>query len=263
MAEVRVASFGRWSWLRILIGGSLLFFILERALMATGNPNYIPSLLLVGTFTVPLAFCVFLYTRAREPDVPVLTIGWCLIWGGVLGTVLAGYAEYHAVLRLGALPTVTIGVSEELAKLVVPAYLLLRRKYVSELDGIMLGAAAGAGFAALESMGYGLVALLLSRGDVTATAQILLFRSLAAPAAHIAWSGLLGGALWHARYSQDPRRGRFFIYSFIGAVLLHALWDSAGFVWQYVVIGLLSLIWFVRRVRHAEHETGAAVRPVF
>src|SRR4051812_2793087 len=108
MAEIKYSTFGRWSWLRILSAGSLLFIILEKALEHTGNLNYIPSLLLVGTFTVPLAFCVFLYTRARLPGVPVPTLVWCFIWGGVLGTVLAGYLEYNTILKLGALPTLAI-----------------------------------------------------------------------------------------------------------------------------------------------------------
>ena len=83
-------SLGRWSWFKILIGGLLLFYLLERALAATGNPNFVPSLLMVGTFTIPLAFCALLYTRKRQPDVPRVTLGLCIIWGGVLGTVVAG-----------------------------------------------------------------------------------------------------------------------------------------------------------------------------
>jgi RsiW-degrading membrane proteinase PrsW (M82 family) len=245
-------SLNRWSWFKILIGGFLLFFLLERALVATGNPNYLPSLLMVGTFTIPLAFCALLYTRRRQPDVPWVTLGLCVIWGGVLGTVVAGRLEYDTVQRLGGLPTLGVGIIEELAKLIVPLYFLFRKPYRNEFDGIMIGAASGAGFAALESMGYGLVALLLSHGNITATVQLLLFRSLLAPAAHIAWTGLLGGALWHAKNHAGKGRFRMLIYTFIGVVLLHSLWDSVSFLLGYVILGLVSLLWLIRRIHNTE-----------
>jgi protease PrsW len=250
-------NLSRFSWFKILLGGMLLFYLLERALVSTGNPNFVPSLLMVGTFTIPLAFCALLYTRKRQPDVPWVTLGLCVIWGGVLGTVVAGLLEYDTVHELGGLPTLAIGVIEELAKLIVPLYFLFRKPYHTEFDGIVIGAASGAGFAALESMGYGLVALLLSHGNVTATVQLLLFRSLLAPAAHIAWTGLLAGALWHAKNHPGPDRFRLFIYTFIGVVLLHALWDSVNFLAGYIILGAISLIWLVRRVHHAEHMSQA------
>jgi RsiW-degrading membrane proteinase PrsW (M82 family) len=245
-------NLGRWSWLKILISGLILFFILEKALVSTGNPNFVPSLLMVGTFTIPLAFCVLLYTRRRQPVVPWLTLGLCLLWGGVLGTVVAGWLEYSTVQHLGGLPTLAIGIIEELAKLIVPLYFLLRKEYQSESDGIMIGAAAGAGFAALESMGYGLVALLLSHGNVTAAVQVLLFRGIMAPAAHIAWTGLLSGALWHAKNHSGPGKLRLFIYTFLGVVLLHALWDSGGSLIIYIVLAFISLAWLIQRINRAE-----------
>jgi RsiW-degrading membrane proteinase PrsW (M82 family) len=254
MVTDKAENLGRWSWLKILAGGSLLFFLLERTLVDTGNPNFIPSLLMVGTLTTPLAFCALLYTRYRQPDVPWVTLGLCVVWGGILGTVLAGFLEYDTLHRLGGLPTLAIGIIEELAKLIVPLYFLFRKPYRNELDGIIIGAASGAGFAALESMGYGLVALLASQGNVTATVQLLLFRSIMAPAAHIAWTGLLGGALWHTKNHPGPGRFRLLVFTFIGVVLLHALWDSVGFLAGYGILGLISLGWLVRRIRHAEQS---------
>ncbi|MDB5161182.1 MAG: hypothetical protein JWO96_562 [Candidatus Saccharibacteria bacterium] len=247
----------RTSWLKILAGGVISFILLERVLVATGNIDYVPSLLVVGTVTVPLAFCAFLYTRARQPDVRLTTLGLCAVWGGVLGTVIAGFLEYHTLLSLGSIPTLAIGLIEETAKLLVPAYFILTRPYKNESDGIILGAAAGAGFAVLESMGYGLVALLISQGNITATFQTLLFRAMMAPAAHIAWSGLLGGALWRAKYSPEGGRLRQFFFTFAGVVLLHALWDSVTFILGYVVLGIVSLSWLIRRVHHAAGRTAA------
>jgi protease PrsW len=244
----------RWSWLKILIVGVLFFILLERALVSTGNINYLPSLLLIGTFTVPVAFIAYLYTRVKTPDVPWLTLGLCALWGGVVGTVIAGRLEYDAAIRLGTLPTVAIGVIEEISKLLIPAYFLWRRRYHSVYDGIVIGAAAGAGFAAFESLGYAFVALFLSHGNITAIVEVLLFRSLMAPAAHIAWTALLGGALWNLVYGAGSHRLRNFIYTFIGVVLLHSLWDSMTFLLGFVILGVVSLLWLIRRIHRTEHR---------
>jgi RsiW-degrading membrane proteinase PrsW (M82 family) len=244
------AAIGRWSWLRVLIGGAFLFVLIERALVATGNINYVPSLLLVGTFTVPVSFCVLLYNRTKTSPIAWTTLGKCALWGGLLGSVIAGRFEFETLRYLGALPGLAVGLIEEAAKLLVPAYFILRRKYHGPYDGIMLGAAAGAGFAAFESMGYGLVALLLSGGNVTATVELLLFRSLMAPAAHIAWSGLLGGALADAAGARSSK-GRFLLI-FLTAVILHALWDSVQFFAGYIVLGLFSLAWLFWKIHKAE-----------
>jgi RsiW-degrading membrane proteinase PrsW (M82 family) len=249
------SDISRWSWLKTLLAGAVLFILLEQALRNTGDILYVPSLLFVGAFTVPLSFCLFLYSRAKTPDVPWATLGYCVLWGGTLGTILAGTLEYKTLIELNAIPTLAIGIIEELAKIVIPLYILFRRPYKSVFDGIIIGVAVGAGFAALESMGYGLIALLGSGGDINATVQTLFFRGLMSPAAHIAWTGLLGGALWQARYSVRPHKIRKLFNTFLGVVLLHALWDSVNFIFGLVVIGLISLIWLFVRVRSAQQET--------
>src|SRR5215212_2564246 len=56
----------------------------------------------------------------------------------------------------------------------------------------------GAGFAALETMGYAFVTLIQSQGNLEAVQDILLLRGLLSPAAHMAWTGLTATALWYA-----------------------------------------------------------------
>jgi RsiW-degrading membrane proteinase PrsW (M82 family) len=246
-------NMGRWLWLKILISGLIMFFLIEYALKTTGNINYVPSLLLVGTFTIPLSFMVLLYSRNKAPGVSVISLLSCMLWGGILGTVLAGSLEFNTVIRLGTLPTIAIGVIEEGAKLVIPAILIIRHRKHSELDSIVIGAAAGAGFAAFESMGYGLVALLVSGGNLTDTTQLLLLRGLMAPAAHIAWTALVADALWRFMHRAQSHAVRHFMTTFFGVVLLHAVWDSETPLGQagYVILGLISLSWLLIRVRRS------------
>ena len=243
---------GRFLWLKIFLSGLAMFFLLNRAFMATGNINYIPSLLVVGTFTVPLSFVIFLYSRDKTPGVSVGDVLVSAVWGGVMGTVLAGVIEYHALMDFGLLSTLLVGLIEEVVKLAVPVLLIFDNKKRSEIDAIIIGAAAGAGFAALESMGYGLVSLLVTGGNVTETTTVLMVRALMAPAAHIAWTALAADALWRLRQNTPHAAGQFFAV-LLGVVLLHAAWDSTtplgGFM--FVVVGLISLGWLAVRIRKA------------
>ena len=251
----------RWLWLKILIMGVGMFFLIKQALVMTGNINYIPSLLVIGTFTVPSSFLILLYTRDKIPRVSVGNLLTALLWGGVLGTVLAGTLEYATVVHLGTLSTIFIGLIEEMAKLLIPALLIARNKHYTALDALVIGAASGAGFAALESMGYGLIALLLSGGDINTTVQTLLVRGLMAPAAHIAWTAILAVALWRVMHITHEHSIRHFSYTFVGVVIIHALWDSVTPLGAMllVLLGLVSLGWLLFQL-HKTADTLAQQR---
>jgi len=82
------------------------------------------------------------------------------------------------------------------------------------------------GFAALETMGYGLVALIKSQGDVVALEEVLLVRGLFSPASHAAWTGFVCSVLWRERVRKGHKvLNLAVIGAFITAVVLHALWD--------------------------------------
>ena len=80
----------RRRWLQVLVSGLVLLFLVERTLVATSNPNYVPSVILLGAFLVPISFVTYLYERLPSWDVPLPALAVCFLWGGVLGTVVAG-----------------------------------------------------------------------------------------------------------------------------------------------------------------------------
>src|SRR3712207_425230 len=186
-------------WLQIFVSGLILLFLVERTLVATGDPNYFPSAILLGAFLVPVTFTTYLYERLPHWDVPLPAIAICFIWGGVLGTVVAGTLEYDVMRTLGFLPKVGIGVIEESAKLILPLLFYFLGRYRSEAAGIVLGVATAMGFAALETMGYGFTSLLLSKGNLGVLDEVLLVRGLMSPAGHAAWTGLVCAVLWRER----------------------------------------------------------------
>src|SRR5215203_487875 len=186
-------------WFQIFVSGLLLLFLVERTLVATSDPNYVPSALLLGAFLVPVTFVTYLYERLPNWDVPLPPVAICFIWGGVLGTVVAGTIEYDVARALGFLPKLGIGVIEEGAKLILPLVFYFLGRYRSEAAGIVFGVTTAAGFASLETMGYGFVSLLGSKGNVGVLDEVLLVRGLSSPAGHMSWTGLVCAVLWRER----------------------------------------------------------------
>ena len=237
----------RWAWLGVLVIGLILYVAVLRTLIRTQNPNFVPALILLGATVVPLAFLTFAQARAGRWQVPAWALVTSAFFGGVIGTVVAGTLEYDTLRGLGALPTLFIALIEESAKLIVPIVLLfvVLARHTRRLpsDGLIIGVAAGMGFAALETMGYAFTALLSSQGNIGAVEQTLFIRGLTSPAGHTAWTGLTAGALWALLADPGTKRVLEFIGTFIGVVVLHALWDSFGGVIPFVILAVISLGW--------------------
>ncbi|WP_250030858.1 PrsW family glutamic-type intramembrane protease [Paractinoplanes maris] len=230
------------TWLLVLVAGGALFEILRRTLVDTQNPNLVPSLLLLGAALVPAAFVTFIRGRRLTFSVGGGTVALIAFVGGLVGLAAAGTLEFDTLHDLGTLPKVAVGLIEESAKLIAPLAVLLFTRHRRPADGLLVGVAAGAGFAALETMGYAFVALVQSQGDLHAVDGLLLLRGVLSPAAHMAWTGLTATALWAAadrRWSLSSVAA--FGLTFVVAVTLHAAWDSFATIPAYLVIGVISL----------------------
>lgn len=254
-------------WLQIFIGGILLFVATEQALIMTGSPNYFPAVLLLGAFVIPVAFVAYFYehVRHREISLPLLTA--CFVVGGVLGLLAAGVLEYGALRGLGIPGLLSVGLIEESVKLIFPIIMFVGWRYRHEADGLLFGIAAGMGFAALETMGYGLVSFIQSQGDIGILQQVLLIRGFLSPAGHAAWTGFVSATLWRER----ERKGHVTInLAVIGALflamVLHTLWDIVNSIGGStanqliisivgsVVIAAVSLTLVIRRYREAKRS---------
>jgi RsiW-degrading membrane proteinase PrsW (M82 family) len=263
-------------WLLVLVVGVALFILTYMATMVTGNTNYLPTLLLLGSFVVPVAFVTYFYeyVRHREISVPLLTT--CLVAGGVVGSIFAGVVEMGTLNSLNITGLFGVGLIEEIAKLIFPVAMYIGWRYRHEADGLLFGVAAGMGFAALETMGYGLTTLINSNGDINSLTQVLLARGLLSPAGHAAWTGFVCAVLWR----QREKKGHMVIDlpvigAFIVAILLHTAWNinadinpvsSLGSVLSIavsVVIVIISLVLVLSRYREARKAVikGGLVTP--
>jgi protease PrsW len=258
----------RRRWFQIFASGLILLFLVERALIATSSPNYVPSVILLGAFLVPVTFVTYLYERLPNWDVSLPALAVCFLWGGVLGTVVAGTLEYDVARALGFLPKLAIGLIEESAKLIVPLAFYFLGRYRSEAAGIVLGVTTAAGFAALETMGYGFVSLLSSRGNLEVLDEVLLVRGLSSPAGHMSWTGLVCAVLWRERLKVGHATLNWRVGgAFLTAVALHALWDTfasigsatfvefLGVMLLSLLVAVVSLVLLIRRVREARRTS--------
>ena len=220
----------------------LLFELVPRTLIETQNPNFIPSLILLGAAVIPATLLTFVVGRRLPADVPGVPLAVTALLGGVIGTVVAGTLEYDTMQRLGAVPMFAVAVIEEAAKLVVPAALLLSFYRRKPANGLVIGVASGAEFAVLETMGYAVVALVESRGRLAAVDGTLLLRGLFSPAAHMAWTGVTAAALWHvAARGWYGRAVGGLVGTYVLAVVLHTLWDSLDNLIAYIVLAVIAL----------------------
>jgi RsiW-degrading membrane proteinase PrsW (M82 family) len=253
-------------WFQILISGVVLFFIAEQMLRSSGNTNFLPAVILLGALVVPVSFVTYFYGQERLLDknihggTPLKTAALNFSVGGLIGVIVAAILEYGTLSQLNASGLLFVALIEEAAKMIFPlvVYIRARLHYRTEIDGLLFGTAAGMGFAALETMGYGIVALIQSKGSFGSLEEVLLLRGLLSPVGHGAWTGLICAALWHKR----EQTGKAFNASIIGvyflAVMLHFLWDVTSLInlpiitiLGYVVIGAISLTLLVRRMREA------------
>ncbi|MDT0352838.1 PrsW family intramembrane metalloprotease [Pseudonocardia charpentierae] len=247
------SAVGRHGWIAVLAVGTVLFVAVERVLVATQNPNFVPSAILLGAAVVPATFLAFVYGRRLAYDVTPTVVVTSAFFGGVIGTVVAGTLEFDTQRDLGVLPMVGVGLIEESSKLLIPlAVLLFLRRYRTRADGLLIGVAAGAGFASLETMGYAFTTLLQSRGSITDTVDVLLLRGVMSPAGHMAWTGIAAAALFAAAEAGWTGRavGRF-LGAFAIAVALHTAWDSSPNLLLTAGVAVVSLAVLGRTVHRA------------
>jgi len=230
-------------WLAFLLTGTALFGAVLAVLLATGDPVYVPCLLLLGAAVVPVAFSILVIEiePARRLSLSHIVSGAVL--GGVVGAVLAGQLEFETAHTLGSLPPVMIGLIEEAAKLVIPVLLFgWLRPRLRAVDGLVLGVAVGSGFAALETMGYAFVTLLGADGHVEPVAQLLLVRAVGSLGGHAAWTGAACAAVFAVRGARSRWLGWVrFLGVFAGVVVLHAEWDGTSGR-GYLIVGGISFI---------------------
>ncbi len=233
---------GGSSWLHTLWVGFLLFVVATIILFTTGNPNLYPTVILIGNFLVPVVFVAFLYDHQHLSLLTPETIGRSFGVGGILGVLGASVLETLLLhppsnanqgLSLGS--ALGVGLIEEGCKIAAVMFIARRMRYTEPIDGLLLGAAVGMGFAALESTGYAFTAFL-TQGHATASIFSTVLRGILAPFGHGVWTAILGTVLFRQSGPKHFRITGLVIVMYLFVSLLHGLWDGLPLVFSLTVI---------------------------
>jgi RsiW-degrading membrane proteinase PrsW (M82 family) len=214
------------SWRRVFGIGLLLWVATVVVTLLTHNAVLVPTLVLLGSFLVPVSFVTWALQRWRDEHVTTELVVRAFVVGGLLGVLAAALLESY-LLHPSPWLFGGVGLIEEGVKLI--ALLLVTRHMTRRhtRDGIVLGATVGFGFAAFETAGYAFNATLTVHGlSLTALVQTELLRSVVAPLGHGLWTGVLGGVLFHSAARGRLLRGRL-VLAYLWVSLLHAFWDGS------------------------------------
>ena len=272
LADVDTSWPKPWLFFKTFILSALVYAGLVFAYNQFQNDNLIPGLLVIGSFVMPFTLLILFFEVNVLRNVPLYQVLKLLFLGGVLSLVLSLflYQWTKAGEAQGWGGAFGAGFVEETGKAAALLLVLNKSKYRWTLNGMLFGAAVGAGFAGFESAGYAF--RLGGEAGSSGMLHIITTRAwLALLGGHVLWTALVGGALWRVRGDQkfdwSMLQDMRFLRVFALAVLMHAIWDSPldwpmqlkyiclGFV---VWVALLSYIQTgLRQVRAAQGMGGA------
>jgi RsiW-degrading membrane proteinase PrsW (M82 family) len=256
-----------WLFFRVFAFLAIVYFGFYAAVQQFLNPRLLPGLIMMGSLAVPFATLILFFELNTPRNVSfrqVLTL-FCL--GGVVSLFvsLIGFS----VADLSWLGASSAGIVEEVGKLATVVLIARGARYRYILNGLLFGAAVGAGFAVFESAGYALNDALLATGSLGDTTNLILRRALLSPFGHVAWTAIAAGALWRVKgerpFSPAMLADPSFLRAFLIPVGLHMIWNSplpSPFFVKHLLLGVVG--WFVlfgfvqqglREVKGLQRET--------
>ncbi len=226
-------------WWRVMLTAFGFYLLGLVILVFTGNPNLFPTVVLLGSFMVPATYVAFLYDHRHVSRLSVTTTALCFFYGGILGVFAAAVLEPIFISQLDFLTAFQAAAIEELVKIFGVLLIARHWRHDRALDGLILGAAAGMGFAALESTGYAFTAFLESRGSLSLTVGVMLLRGLLSPLGHGTWTAILACVLFREGRATHFHIDLKLVGAYLTVVLLHGLWDGVpSLIANFVSSGL-------------------------
>ena len=243
--------------------GLLLWVASVVVTFATDNVNLVPTIILLGSFLVPVTFVVYALEHYADQVVTAQRIFTAFVYGGVLGVLGASVLEAAFLTQPSVATYLGVGLIEEAVKLAALWLLALRLPRYTMRDGMVLGATVGFGFAALESSGYAFNALFTMEGlSLQNLVETEVLRGLLTPVGHGLWTAILGGVLFRtAARTGRPRLTGALVGWYLVVALLHALWDASRpiAVWLTLLFTGTQVQWLLIRMGRVPQPTQAQV----
>ncbi len=242
---------GAWVYLKIFIFFLIAYVPVRIGYISYGNANFLPALIMLGAFAMPVTVLIFFFEINIFKNIPFYKVVEYFILGGSLSLITAIlFFELDLNTDISTYTgALMVGLIEEAAKATIVTLFLFRDKkckYI--LNGLLIGAAVGAGFAAFETAGY-ILRYGMNYGVATMLGTIKL-RGFLAPGGHVAWAAIEGAALMlvkgfdklEKKHLNDKR----FLLICLIPIVLHGIWDMPiNLPFYGVPIIMTVLAWIV------------------
>ena len=208
-----------WLYMRVLAVLAVTFVCLLFISTAFNNTNGIPGTIFVGAMTIPFALVVFFWETNAPRNISIFEVVKLFFLGGAL-SLLSTLLLYSIieVQQLDYMGAILVGFCEEVGKCIIIYQFLKQDKYRYILNGLLIGACIGAGFAVFETAGYAFNFLMYyGTGQMI---DVLLIRGIFAIGGHVVWSAMVGGGIVIGKTKNNAM-----IQFMIIAIVLHAIWD--------------------------------------
>lgn len=246
-----------WLYSRVLLYSFVAFYMLLLCWTGFQNPNVLPGIMMIGSFMMPIAVLLFFFEMNAPRNVSIFTTVKVFFLGGCASLLMTLILfEIYPVGKLDFMGAIMVGVIEEFGKLLIVAGFIKRLKncqYI--LNGLLIGGAVGAGFAAFESAGYAFRNFVgsMTFGGMEAAynkmIDVIYMRAMLAPGGHVAWAAISGAAIMIAlkgrEFHWNVLKDHKFLALFILSVVMHAIWDMPIGLGLFVPVVLVAAAWIV------------------
>lgn len=212
-----------WFFSRIFFVLAVSFAMLMLLLFLFKSNKAIPGLIFIGSLAVPFSLMMMFFEINVYQNISVLQVLTTFLVGGILSLLVTMTFYLMLPIRtdVSIESALIVGVVEELAKCVVVILFINSYKLNYIFNGVLIGAAVGAGFSVFESSGY-----VSQYGLMT-----ILTRSFQAVGTHTIWAAIMGGAIILGKARKKPftirnffTNPKFYVF-FLITIILHTFWD--------------------------------------
>ena len=244
-----------WVYFKILIFFVVAYIPTYLGYAHYGNNNFLPAMIILAAFAVPVSVLVFFFEINLFRNIPFHKVLKYFVIGGAASLFVA--ILYFSIpvfeqntLVLDFKGAFFVSLIEEIAKACIVAFFLFKNKnckYI--LDGLLIGAAVGAGFGAFETAGY-ILRYGLSSNSLTLMLEVAKQRAILAPGMHVAWATIEGAALMYVKgfekLDKKHLNDKRFLLICLIPVILHWAWDlPISTPYEIYRIGLTVAAWVV------------------
>ncbi|MBS1660436.1 MAG: PrsW family intramembrane metalloprotease [Bacteroidetes bacterium] len=245
LLELSVGWAKPWLFARLLGVSVGLAVVMYYGISALGGVYLIPGIIFVGSFAVPISALIFFLEMNVPRNVSIFRVFQLLFIGGIASLIVA-LIFFDRLDLLSFLGASAAGIIEESAKLLVVIFLTGKvGRYRWILNGLLIGAAVGTGFAAFESSGYAFVQMWKYK-SVDAGIDVIVLRGMLAPFMHIVWTANAAAALWMVKgdkpFSWEMVKAPAFLRVFVAVMLLHMLWNAPFLLMRLPLVGDLKFL---------------------